>query len=70
MSKKGNDAPDYTPLANASQAAADKMGALGQDQLDFAKKQYDENNPLMQEIARKQGLAMDQQLTQGKDYYV
>ena len=69
MSKKGNDAPDYTPLANASQAAADKMSALGQEQLDFAKLQYEENNPLMQEIAKKQGLAMDQQLAQGKDYY-
>ena len=69
MSKKGNDAPDYTPLANASAAAADKMSVLGQQQLDFAKKQYDENNPIMQEIAQKQGLAMDQQLAQGKDYY-
>ncbi len=69
MGKKSNDAPDYTPLANASAAAADKMSVLGQQQLDFAKKQYDENNPLMQEIAQKQGLAMDQQLTQGKDYY-
>ena len=69
MSKKGNDAPDYTPLANASQAAADKMSALGQEQLDFAKLQYEQNNPIMQEIAQKQGLAMDQQLAQGKDYY-
>jgi len=69
MGKKSNDAPDYTPLANASAAAADKMSVLGQQQLDFAKKQYDENNPIMQEIAQKQGLAMDQQLAQGKDYY-
>ncbi len=69
MGKKSNDAPDYTPLANASAAANEKMTALGQQQLDFAKKQYDENNPIMQEIAQKQGLAMDQQLAQGKDYY-
>jgi|21_taG_2_1085346.scaffolds.fasta_scaffold40132_2 hypothetical protein len=69
MGKKSNDAPDYTPLANASAAANEKMTALGQQQLDFAKKQYNENNPMMQEIAKKQGLAMDQQLTQGKDYY-
>jgi len=69
MGKKSNDAPDYTPLANASAAAADKMSVLGQQQLDFAKKQYEENNPMMQEIAKKQGLAMDQQLSQGKDYY-
>lgn len=69
MGKKNNEAPDYTPLANASNAANAKMTALGQSQLDFAKQQYDENNPLMQDIARKQGLAMDQQLAQGKDYY-
>ena len=69
MGKKSNDAPDYTPLANASAAAADKMSALGQQQLDFAQQQYKDNNPIMQEIAQKQGLAMDQQLAQGKDYY-
>ena len=69
MGKKSNDAPDYTPLANASAAANEKMTALGQQQLDFAKLQYEQNNPIMQEIAQKQGLAMDQQLAQGKDYY-
>jgi len=69
MGKKSNDAPDYTPLANASAAANEKMAALGQQQLDFAKQQYDQNNPIMQDIAKKQGLAMDQQLSQGKDYY-
>ncbi len=69
MGKKSNDAPDYTPLANASAAANEKMAALGQQQLDFAQQQYKDNNPIMQEIAQKQGLAMDQQLAQGKDYY-
>jgi len=69
MSKKGNDAPDYTPLANASNAAAEKMSALGQSQLDFAKQQYADNAPLMKEIATQQKLAMEQQLAQGKDYY-
>ena len=69
MSKKGNDAPDYAPLANASQAAADKMAALGEKQLAFSQQQYDENAPLMKDIATKQGLMMDQQMAQGKDYY-
>ena len=44
MGKKSNDAPDYTPLANASTAAANKMSALGQQQLDFAQQQYKENS--------------------------
>ena len=69
MGKKNNEAPDYTPLANASKAAADTMGKLGQDQLDFAKLQYDENAPLMKDIATQQKLAMEQQLAQGKDYF-
>jgi hypothetical protein len=69
MGKKNTAAPDYTPLSNASNAAAEKMGQLGQDQLDFAKKQYEQNNPLMRDIANKQGLMMDQQMAQGKDYY-
>jgi len=69
MGKKNTAAPDYTPLANASNAANAKMTELGQAQLDFAKQQYETNNPLMQEIAKKQGLAMDQQLAQGKDYF-
>ena len=69
MGKKNTAAPDYTPLANASNAAQKRMSQLGQDQLDFAKKQYESNNPLMQDIARKQAAAMDQQMAQGKDYY-
>ena len=69
MGKKSSNAPDYTPLANASNAANERMSELGQAQLDFAKQQYETNNPLVQDIARKQGLAMDQQLAQGQDYF-
>ena len=69
MGKKNTAAPDYTPLANASNESQKRMSELGQAQLDFAKQQYETNNPLMQDIARKQGLAMDQQMAQGKDYY-
>lgn len=69
MGKKSSDAPDYTPLANASKEAAEIMAGLGQDQLDFAKKMYTENAPLLKDIATKQGQMMDQQMTQGQDYY-
>jgi len=69
MGKKNTAAPDYTPLANASNESQKRMSELGQAQLDFAKEQYETNNPLMQDIARKQGLMMDQQMEQGKDYY-
>jgi len=69
MGKKNTAAPDYTPLANASNESQKRMSELGQAQLDFAKKQYDQNNPLMQDIAKKQAASMDQQMAQGKDYY-
>jgi len=69
MGKKNVEAPDYAPLANASNAAAEKMTALGQDQLAFSKQQYADNAPLMKDIATQQKLAMEQQLAQGKDYY-
>ena len=70
MGKKNTAAPDYTPLANASNAAQKRMSQLGQDQLDFAKKQYESNNPLMQDIARKQAAAMDQQMAQQMDQHM
>jgi len=69
MGKKNTEAPDYAPLAAASAQAADKMSALGEKQLAFSQQQYDENAPLMKDIATKQGLMMDQQMAQGKDYY-
>ena len=69
MGKKSSPAPDYTPLANASKEAAEIMRGLGEKQLAFSEKMYDENSPLMKDIATKQGAMMDQQMTQGKDYY-
>ena len=69
MSKKGNDAPDYAPLAAASDKAATIMAGLGEKQLAFSQQMYDENAPLMKDIGQQQKLAMEQQLAQGKDYY-
>ena len=69
MSKPDVQAPDYTALADAANNAANVMGDLGQQQIDFSQKMYDENAPLLRDIGQKQGLAMDQQLAQGKDYY-
>jgi len=69
MGKKNTEAPDYAPLAAASEKAATVMGDLGQQQIDFSQKMYDENAPLMKDIATQQKLAMEQQLAQGKDYY-
>jgi len=56
MGKKSSPAPDYTPLATASKEAAQIMAGLGQDQLDFAKQQYADNAPLLQQIANSNRL--------------
>jgi len=69
MSKPDIEAPDYTPLAEASKAATERMGALGEAQLDFSKLMYEENAPALKKIAEQQGLMMGQQLEQAQDYY-
>lgn len=70
MGKKSNPAPpDYTPLAEASAEAAKIMGDLGQQQLDFAKLQYEQNSPILKEIANMQMAAQQQQMDQAQEYY-
>lgn len=70
MGKKSNPPPpDYTPLAEASAEAARIQGELGQQQLDFAKQQYDDTAPILQEIAQGQIDAQQQQMQQAQDYY-
>ena len=69
MSKKDVEAPDYTPLTDAAKDASDKMGQLGQDQIDFAQDEYDKNSPRLDEIGDAQKGLMDDQAAQGKDYF-
>jgi hypothetical protein len=70
MGKKSNPAPpDYAPLANASKEAAQIMAGLGQDQLSFAREQYDQNAPTLRAIADQQMAAQSEQMGQARDYY-
>ena len=69
MGKNSQPAPDYTPLIEASKEAADTQAALGYEQLDFAKQQYNDAQPYLQGIADQQMAAQKQQMKQGKDYY-
>lgn len=64
-----SDAPDYTPLAQASEEAARISAELGNRQLDFAKKQYEESKPLFQRIVDNQIATSEETLRQGRDYY-
>ena len=69
MGKSRAPAPDYTPLANASAEAARVMRGLGEQQLDFARQQYDRAAPILDEIAGLQIAAQREQQAQARDYY-
>lgn len=70
MGKKSDIAPpDYAPLAEASKEAAQIMAGLGQNQLDFAREQYDRSAPLLEDIANQQMAAQAEQMAQARDYY-
>jgi hypothetical protein len=61
--------PDYTSVAAASEETA-KIGAeLGREQLAENKRQYDTNYAVARPIVDKQSALMDQQISQGNDYY-
>ena len=69
MGKNSQPAPDYTPLAEASREAAEVQAKLGYQQLDFAKQQYNDAQPVLQGIASQQMAAQKQQMAQAQDYY-
>jgi hypothetical protein len=45
------------------------MAGLGREQLDFAKRQYEELSPTLKDIAATQQQAQQEQMRQAKDYY-
>jgi hypothetical protein len=69
MGKKSQDAPDYTELANVSREAVGVARDMGNRQMDFSERQYEELKPIFDQIAQGQIAAQDQQLTQAADYY-
>jgi hypothetical protein len=69
MGKSSAPAPDYAPLANASEESARIMAGLGREQLGFARQQYAEMSPLLRQIADQQSEAQKEQMQQARDYY-
>jgi hypothetical protein len=53
--------PDYTPIANADAAAAQAQTALGQEQFDWAKGQFDKVWPYAQQYLQSQTEATNQE---------
>ena len=55
--------------AAAQSEAAARMEGLGQDELAFAKRQYEESLPIRNQIVSSQLAAQDEQTRQARDYY-
>lgn len=69
---KGGSAPpppDYTPMAQASERAAQLGKELGTAQLDESRRQYDRNMAVAQPVVDAQLGLMRSQQAQGDDYY-
>ena len=62
-------APDYGPLAAASAEDARYGKQAADDQLAFAKQQYADYKPIIDQITGAQLGLMNEQLRQGQDYY-
>ena len=67
--KGGSDAPDYTPLANASEHAVQVADKLGTAQQALAEKQYDINRQISVPVSQAQLALMQQQTAQGDDFF-
>ena len=63
------DAPDYTPMANASAESARLASQLGQAQLDENRRQYENNIAISKPVVDAQLSLMNSQKEQGDDYY-
>lgn len=69
LNKKDSDAPDYTPMAQASEEAARIGAELGREQLAESRRQYEENRAAIAPILAAQKGIMDSTKQQGDDYY-
>jgi hypothetical protein len=69
MGGKSQPAPDYSAMAAATQRGVDVAEKLGNRQMDFAQRQYEEMKPLAERVAAAQMAAQDQQMRQAQDYY-
>ena len=69
MGGKSSAPPDYSAMAAATQRGVDVAERLGNLQMNFAQRQYEEMKPLAQRVANQQMAAQAQQMQQAQDYY-
>lgn len=65
----GSEAPDYTPVANASEKAAETAAQLGREQLAESRYQYENNMAIARPVVEQQLDIARQTADQGRDYY-
>ena len=69
MGGKSSAPPDYSAMAAATERGIATAERLGNRQMDFAQRQYDEMKPLAERVAAQQMAAQEQQMKQAQDYY-
>jgi hypothetical protein len=69
MGGKSSAPPDYSAMAAATERGIATAEKLGNRQMDFAQRQYDEMKPLAERVAAQQMAAQQQQMQQAQDYY-
>jgi hypothetical protein len=69
MGGKSSAPPDYSAMAAATNRGIDVANQLGNRQMDFAQRQYEEMKPLAQQVYTQQMAAQQQQMQQAQDYY-
>ena len=69
MGGKSQPAPDYSAMAAATERGIATADRLGNRQMDFAQRQYEEMKPLAERVYGQQMQAQSEQMRQAKDYY-
>lgn len=69
MGGKSQPAPDYSAMAAATERGIATAEKLGNRQMDFAQRQYEEMKPLAERVYGQQMAAQEQQMKQAQDYY-
>jgi hypothetical protein len=69
MGGKSAAPPDYSAMAAATERGIATAERLGNRQMDFAQRQYEEMKPLAERVAAQQMAAQEQQMKQAQDYY-
>ena len=66
MGGKSRPAPDYSAMAAATERGIATAERLGNRQMDFAQRQYDEIKPLAERVYNQQLSAQEQQMKQAQ----